>query len=243
MKLINGKLWIDLEKYLDMNSFNAIENQITYNIAKNAKYIEPSYTPQLSLFNKELPGYLEERSKYKLEYPELGPSEINWYTKLNGTAILGSQLVLRSTKGYPKTYPHKHLNEHSVNLPPCEDFQFLFDWIEKQNCFDEYGRILFWINEPNQLTAIHTDYSNIELDKRDMFIWLTGRYSKSILLKDNETGETQETNSRAMVFNTVNWHATKGHTNYVSWSLRIDGSFNAEWAKKVGIKEYYNYEV
>jgi len=34
MNLINEKIYIDLENYLDMESFNAIEDQICYNIAK-----------------------------------------------------------------------------------------------------------------------------------------------------------------------------------------------------------------
>jgi hypothetical protein len=239
MNLINEKLYIDLENYLDMESFNAIEDQICYNIAKNAQYIEPSYTPHFSLYNKDVLGYLEERNKHKTTFSEFNPQQVNWYTKLKGTATLGTQLLIRGNKGYPKTYPLKHLNEHSVNMPCHNDFQFLFDWIEKQHCFVEYGRTMFWINEPNQKTALHTDYGNVTLDKRDMFIWLTGRYPKSLLLMDNETKQIFETNARAMVFNTINWHGSKGHTDYVSWSLRIDGLFDPDWAQKVGIKEYY----
>lgn len=34
-------------------------------------------------------------------------------------------------------------------------------------------------------------------------------------------------------------HGSKGHTDYVLWSLRIDGLFDPDWAQKVGIKEYY----
>ena len=237
MKLINGKSYIDLTNHLDMLAFDKLEEQIIYNMAKNAKYIEPSYTPHFSLMNKTLPGYLEERSNNKLKYPDLGQTEINWYTKLTGTATLGIQLVLRANKGCPNTYGSKHLNEYSVNLAPCDDFKFLFEWIESQNCFDEYGRTMFWINEPNQITAIHTDYGNVNLDKRDMFIWLTGRYPKQLLLKDKDT--VCETTSKAIVFNTVNWHCSKGHSDYVSWSLRIDGKFNTEWAKRAGISEYY----
>lgn len=237
MKLINEKLYIDLSNHLDINGLDMLEDQISYNIAKNSKYIEPSYTPYFSLFNKDLPGYLEEREKYKAIYPEFGIPEINWYTKLKGTATLGSQLLLRGNKGYPKTYSYKHLNEYSIDLPPRDDFKFLFDWIDSQKCFDEYGRTMFWINESNQITAAHTDYGDINLDKRDMFIWLTGRFSKKILLHD-ESG-MYEISSRAMVFNTINWHCSKGHSEYTSWSLRIDGKFNAQWAEQVGIKEYY----
>ena len=239
MKLINDQLFIDLSPYLDMNSFDLLEDQISYNIAKNAKNIEPSYTPHSTLLNKELPGYLEERETYKTTHPELGPSEINWYTKLKGTSTLGTQLLLRGNRGYPNTYKFKHLNEYSVNMPSYVDFNFLFKWIADQGCFDEYGRTMFWINEPNQITAMHTDYGNPNLDKRDPFIWFTGRYAKKILLRDDSSTVIHESNSRAMVFNTINWHCSKGHSDFISWSLRVDGKFNVEWADRVGIREYY----
>jgi hypothetical protein len=238
MKLINEKMYIDLSNYLDLKSFDALEDRISYNIAKNEKYIEPSYTPHFSLLNKDMPGFLEEQHRHKNNHPELNISEINWYTKLKGTATLGSQLLLRGNKGYPKTYPYKHLDEYSFNLSPYNDFKFLFDWIDAQKCFDEYGRTMFWINEPAQITAAHTDYGNINQDKRDKFIWLTGKFSKRILLHDG-LGTVHEISSRAMVFNTINWHCSKGHCDYVSWSLRIDGKFNTDWAERAGIKEYF----
>lgn len=239
MNLINEQMFIDLSPYLDMNSFDLLEDQISYNIAKNAKYIEPSYTPHSTLLNKELPGYLEERETYKTTHPELGISEINWYTKLKGSLTLGTHLLLRGNKSYPSAYKYKHLNEYSVNMPSYPDFNFLFKWIEDQGCFDEYGRTMFWISEPNQITALHTDYGNPTLDKRDTFIWLTGRYAKKILLRDDSSNIVHEADSRAMVFNTVNWHCSKGHVDFTSWSLRIDGRFNAEWADRAGIRAYY----
>jgi hypothetical protein len=232
-------MYVDLSNHLNMETFDMLEDQISYNIAKNAKHIEPSYTPHFSLLNKELKGYLEEKNVFKSTYPELTAPEINWYTKLKGTATLGTQLVVRGNKGYPSTYQYKHLDEYSVNLAPYNDFEFLFQWIKEQKCFDEYGRTMFWINEPNQITASHTDYGNTSSDKRDMFIWLTGRYSKKILLRDDNANVICETNSRALVFNNVNWHGSQGHSDYASWSLRIDGKFNVEWAKRAGIKEYY----
>jgi hypothetical protein len=239
MKLINEKIWINLESYLDMESFFSFENQISYNLAKNAKYIETSYTPCYSLFDRQLDGYHEKKIEYNIQFSELGRYEINWYTKLQGTATLGNHLKIRENKGYPYTYKLKGLNEYTFNLAPYSDFKFLFDWIDEQNCFLEYGRTLFWINEPNQKTAFHTDYGDINSDNRDMFIWLTGQYPKTLLLLDDTTNKIYETNNRALVFNNVNWHCSKGHSDYVSWSLRIDGVFNPIWAEKVGIKNYF----
>lgn len=240
MKLINGTCWINLENHLDMNSFDLLEDRINLAIAKNARYIEPSYTPQFSLFNNEMPGFLEKKQEYKTTHPELDPVQLGWYTKLSGAVTLGTHLVLRGNSGYPSTYRYKHLNKFSVDMPCKNDFDFLFKWIEDQQCFTEYGRSMFWINEPRQQTAFHTDYGNYNLDKRDMFIWITGRVSKKLIIKDPLTEELSVSPYRAMVFNTINWHASCGDDNFTSWSIRIDGSFNPEWANRVGVKEYYN---
>jgi hypothetical protein len=239
MKLINGKNWINLEDHLDINSFDILHDKITFAIAKNAKHIETSYTPRNTLFNP-LPGFLEERIKNKEMFPEFDQSQINWYTKLKGTITLGTHLMLRGNKGYPRTYQYKHLNEYSADMPWANDFDFLFKWINDQKCFSEYGRVMFWINEPGQKTALHTDYGNINSEKKDMFIWLTGRFKKRIILKDNVTGETYLSSYRAMIFNNVNWHGSIGDEQFTSWSLRIDGVFLPEWAESVKIKEYFN---
>lgn len=239
MKLINGQPCINLDNYLDISEFDKLEDKIILSIAKNAKYIEPSYTPHFSFYNKKLIGYLEEKEQNKFKFKDLDEHGINWLTKLQGTATLGTQLVLRGNRGYPKTYNLKHTDAYSINLPACNDFQFLFEWIDNQNCFSEYGRTMFWINEPNQTTTMHTDYGNVSSDKRDMFIWITGRFPKSILLFDDITEEVFESNARSIIFNNTNWHSSKGHPCYSSWSLRIDGVFNKPWAAKVGIADYF----
>jgi hypothetical protein len=240
MKLINGQMWIDLEEHLDMNAFDAMHDQIVHAIAKNAKYIEPSYTLEYTLLDKTRHGFLEEKLKNREKIPEFKNDELNWYTKLQGASTLGSHLILRGNRGYPDSYPYKHLKENAVVLPASFDFDFLFEWLHNQNCFTEYGRTMFWINEPGQHTALHTDYGNINSNKKDMFIWLTGRFRKKIVLQDEVTGELHTSSHRAMIFNTINWHGSYGHDSCSSWSLRVDGNFNPEWAEKVGIREHYN---
>jgi hypothetical protein len=182
---------------------------------------------------------LEERVNNNKLLPKLDVAQLNCYTKLSGAVTLGSQLMLRGNTGYPTRYVLKHRAEHSVDSPFKKDFDFLFKWIEDQKCFTDYGRTLFWINEPSQRTALHTDYGNINSEKRDMFIWLTGKFRKKILIKDTDTDELHMSPYRAMVFNTVNWHGSCGHDEFSSWSLRIDGTFDPIWAEAVGIKDYY----
>ena len=93
--------------------------------------------------------------------------------------------------------------------------------------------------EPGQTTAIHTDYGDINSEKKDMFIWLTGRFKKKIILKDENTNNVYISPHRAMIFNNVNWHGSIGNDQFSSWSLRIDGVFSPEWANAVNLTEYF----
>jgi hypothetical protein len=61
-----------------------------------------------------------------------------------------------------------------------------------------------------------------------------------LIAKDIDTGEEEFSTARACVFDTNNWHCSLGNNTFTSWSLRIDGSFNPEWARKIGIAGHYN---
>lgn len=239
MKLINGKAFVDLENYLDMKSFNDFHSDIILSISKNADFIEPSYAPRKTL-KHDMPAFFEERIKNREILPTYSSNQINWFTKLGGVATLGSHLVLQGITGYPSTYRNKHLSHKCASLQPNIDFDFLHKWIIDQKCFSDYGRVMFWINEPSQQTAFHSDHGNINSDLRDMFIWLTGVNRKQMLLQDSETSEIYTSTSSALTFNSANWHCSLGNPNFTSWSLRIDGTFDKNWAQSVGIDEYYN---
>lgn len=240
MKLINDQPYVNLEPYLDMESFDMLHDDVIRALAKNSENIETSYTTHNTLFDQSRPGYFEELTRNKERYPDLNKKELQMYTKLSGAVTLGSHLMVRSHSNYPTSYFYKHLKKDAVNFPWYDDFEFLFKWLEDQKCFSEFGRVLFWINEPGQTSAIHSDYGNQNFNRKDMFIWLTGKFPKRMVLHDKENNQSFVVPNRAIVFNSLNWHSSIGHENLASWSLRIDGVFDSDWAEKAGIKDYYN---
>lgn len=241
MKLINNKPFVNLEEYLDMYSFSNIENQISLMLAKHYDKIQTSSTPQDTLYNDEHTMFTNKITEYKEDPNTTGfnNEQFELYAKLNSAVTLGRHLSIRANMGYPATYKYKHMNRLTTNLPWSSDFQFVFDWIDAQNCFSDYGRVIFWINEPNQKTAFHRDYSDNN-NIRDSFIWLTGKNKKKLVLKDSNTNEEHITNCRAVVFDSMNPHCSQGNEFFTSWSLRIDGLYNKDWATKVGIAEYFS---
>lgn len=239
MHLINNNVFADLENFLDISLLDTMHDQIIRAIAKNEEYIVPSYTTHSTFYDKTLSSYVDKRGILN-KYHDMTDKQKNWYAKLDTSATLGHHMLLRDISGYPHTYRYKHLSEFIVNMPCANDFEFLFDWIKNQGCFLDYGRVMFWIAEPGQKTTMHTDYGNYNSNNRDMFIWITGINPKQLVVLDTDTGNEITSTTRACTFNSNNWHCGKGHQHYTSWSLRIDGVFNPDWARRAGINEFYN---
>ena len=243
MQLINNQLFCDLENHLDMKAFDAMNDKIAYTLATNYSHFSPSGTTQSPLYDQSTVSVYDKRDQLWLEKPLLSKLEALYYAKLSGTVTLGNNFILRGNKGYPAKYDEKHLRESAILQPFDDQFKFLYDWIDAQNCFTEYGRVLFWINEPCQKTAFHRDYPANDVkhkDVKDPFIWLTGIVPKKLVVNDPDTGETHHSTSRACVFSTHNIHSSQGHPQCSAWSLRIDGKFNKDWAERAGIAEYFN---
>lgn len=239
MNKINNELFYNLEKYLDMKSFDELNDQINLTLAKNFQHFRPAGTSQATLHDQNFISIFNKRDEILKTHPELSSEHALFYAKLCGTVTLGTNFTVRGNKGYPATYYKKHLRESATLYPFDDQFKFLFDWIDAQGCFDEYGRVIFWINEPGQSTTLHRDYQ-LGKGRNDPFIWFTGIIPKQLSILDTETNTMHYSTSRACVFDSNNIHASKGHPTYVAWSLRVDGRFNKEWAEKAGISEYFN---
>lgn len=241
MQLINNQIWINLEDYLDLSAFAKIEDKINYAIAKNYDAISYGLVSRTSLLDPSRENYAELRVSLKEQHPELTQSQANMLARISGASTFGSTLSLRTVNGYPANYSMKHKKSGTSDARFSSDFKFLFDWINDQHCFSDYGRVLFFIDCPNESVPIHSDYGDIHSVKRDMFFWITSSFNpKQIFVYNQETKEKIYCPYRATIFNAANWHGAQGHPECVSWSLRVDGVFNKEWANRVGIADYYD---
>jgi hypothetical protein len=52
MNLINNQLFYNLENYLDMDAFDAMDDKIAYTLAKNNSYFYLSGTNQPSIYDQ-----------------------------------------------------------------------------------------------------------------------------------------------------------------------------------------------
>ena len=206
---IDGKLFVDLEPFLDIASIDSTQLELA--LAKHAKYIEVCYAQEQTA----LPPYAE-------------------------TDTLGESLVLASISKFAT----KHLKSTVNRRKFAGDFQFIFDWIDAQECFEEYGRVMFFLSEPNTTGKIHRDYPSWAIHSpSDMFLWISGSAEKQIFVYDENTKEQVSAKSRAVLFDNCNYHGATNNSNSVEWSLRVDGIFKKQWAEKVGIYNHFQSKI
>ena len=249
MYLINNKPFVSFDNVLDIASLQDLVPEISLAIAKNTEYISVGSVRQATLLDQNLKAF-ENAKNYYRQNPNLYPEnftnkQIDTYLKLNNCVTLTQMLVVRGLSNYDINdglgYFKKHLASGSIDLPRTKDFEFLISWIKDQNCFEEYGRIIFFISEAGATGIAHKDYDG---NSKDMFIWLTNPLApKTIKLVDNATGIRYDCRSLTSIFDTRQYHETINTTPWTTWSLRIDGIFKKEWAIQAGIYDHYAKEI
>lgn len=237
---INDELFINLEPFLDLSKLSEYHEQISYGIAKNCDKIYPTPAHQETFLNQELVSHEVVLEKVRKKYPEFSQKQSEAMAKYLGSANLGSTLRL---KVRTDLYKYKHLEKFSEYTDSAKDFKFLFDWLEEQDCFEEFGRTMFFLNDPWQQGVIHCDYGkhNSQKQFKDMFIHIRGGLiKKQFFIYDEKTGQKHDCPYSATIFNNNNYHGSINNNWYSAWSLRIDGVFKKSWADKVKISDYFN---
>lgn len=244
MKLINNQHFANLDQYLDLKKLDSYEEALCLGFAKSEKYISLASTPTKSILNSNNRiAFQDIKKEASQKYPDLNSKEVEWYSCMKGGETHGYILFLRNIKNYPKDFIFKSKNSHCVYMPSANNFKFLFDWIEEQQCFKEVGRVLFFISLPGQSGMIHRDNVGIEF-VQDSYLWITGnKFPKSIFLYDDETKQKIYANSRSVIFDNQNYHGTENNNTSATWSLRIDGVFKEEWLKLVGLDQYFKKTI
>ena len=237
MFYIADKPWVDLDAHLDIKTFDSFKDKIELGIANNHQRIVSAVTPKSTFLDSSIDSLYDQRLKYA---GVVDSQNLNFYSKFKG-ATIGSFLYLRNCNNYPKDYHLKHLHNHTSASFFSLNFQFIFDWINDQDCFSEYGRTVFFISDAWQQGAVHRDYPlHSTTKKKDMFIWISGSSLKKIFLYDEELNNKIFCPGRSAIFDNLNYHGSENNSWYTNWSLRVDGVFNKKWAEKVGVAEHYN---
>ena len=249
MFLINNQLYIDLEPYIDMEGLLAIEHDIIYGLTKSkndfweggASY-HNFYDPSLeSLLNASHPAQLKDpRNPNYNDFKKLNfdVKDCRFFARYLGKyRQMGQVLNLRTyLPTDPKGVHNKASQQYNFDTTAYQHFPSFKEWVNNLKIFSEIGRIIFWLNAPGEPGAIHKDefinrpdhhmLINLHPDRKDLFIL-------------DDEGNKQVIQSRAYVFDGRNFHGTQGKDFY-SWTIRIDGVFNKEWAESIGIWDHFD---
>jgi hypothetical protein len=246
MHTINNLPYLDLSDQVDLQGLELVEKDIILGIVKSREFISEGCANTINCYNKSIPSILE--SKSQITNPD-NPN-YSYYKELNFVVRdclmfnryadyyqqMGQVLFLRNTDDTKaQALWDKDYIEGCFDKPAYENFPLLKQWIENCKIFDKIGRILFFFNSPKEPHSIHKDswtgqnpnfiLINLNPDRKDVFVY-------------DETAKKHIITSKVSVFDVRNFHGSAGKDFY-SWTLRIDGIYNKEWAESIGIWEHF----
>lgn len=245
MHLINGLPWFDLEPYLDLSDLEKQRHLFALAIASNPSHIFTSLVGiQSNLYDQketELGDFAKMRARLPGEDSEafstLG-SMARFYTYckyMYPVTPLGLCMYIRTIRD--DNYFKKHKKEACIDTPVSSHFGFLLDWLDGSGVFEEYGRVILFLNEPGTSTPMHRDYP-FPVSQKNQFIWLSLGNSKSFFVAD-DNGTKHHITSRCAIFDNANWHGSEPCC-HATWSLRVDGVFSESFLEKTGLSSHFS---
>ena len=244
---VNGQPWFDLEPYLDLDSLEKQKHLIAMGLVLANQHRAPTVGVQ-DIFYDQSMIELGDFAKKVMEDPNYEHKDVLNILKTRGnirmfckymypTVALNDAIHLNTVKG-GLDYWNKHLKAECEDTPAFKYFGFLRKWIDDQKIFKEWGRVIFFINEPGVEVVKHRDYPDGRTHKDNM-MWINLDKRKNFWIWDDETKEKHYTNSRGLIFDNADWHGVD-RTEYMGWSLRIDGVYSDEFLDKSNLREWFS---
>lgn len=230
--LPTNKIYAEFDSLVDKNSLLKLKTQVDTAIIKNWSYARPTkYSSQINFHTQELPGLIDLINEAR-RYPEKFGEE-KFIRQLDNEDLLGSFLryqvdVKYSSLSMNLRYAKDYLKKddptfcHSTDID--KNFNFFYEWLEKQNLFSKFGRVVIFLNEPGTITLEHRDLPDNSFGV-DEFVWINLDNRKKFYVKDNSTKIKTYIKSSIAWFNTKNYHGADP-TEFACYSIRVDGKFS-----------------
>ena len=249
MYLINNQPYFDIKPHIDFEGLKAIEKDLHYGIVKCKDMVGEGCASTPHLYNKDETSLLDLTWQKQLTDPT--NPHYDYYKRfkfdrricmtfaryVEKASQMGQILYLRvpvaAVSG--KAIFNKGIANGCKDTGAYIHFPSLREWISKLPIFDEVGRVNFFLHAPGEPGHCHYDtFTGFP----DNFILINLNPSrKEVYLLDNDGNKTV-IDSEVSVFDARNWHGTI-NKEYYSWTLRVDGMFNKQWAESVGIWEHF----
>ncbi len=249
-KGVNGKLFINMEEFLDTSRFSDLHNEAILGLSQVEKFdhsfIMGEIPPELrkDYGNMYLESeILEDIEKYdpegihreRIKNLTLQQKRRYYYLAFGAMSPWYGVCYLRFNNFLKKTSEQNLENEWHDN---AKNFPILKEYIYslKETVFDEIGRVLFFISYPTVPTVVHRDY--IQEAHKDHSVNLFLNKGRPAFIYDETTQKKHyiDSNCRAYFFNNRDYHGVDAE-NEMRYTLRIDGTFKKEIQQKLNLKE------
>lgn len=241
-KTINNKPSVNLTEFVDYQSLLDLKPYLNYAVVKTNDTAQPSRYDHRQFYgnDEKVNGLLDVLPKWKnsTEYPFLDDlrdhDQLASWVSLQEDVLFGHHSIQVI---YCKSWATRHLKEHCVPVPETvKYFQPLLDWVEDQNIFSQYGRVVVYVSLPGTKTLTHFDHYDPNV--KDEFIWLNLDQRKKFYVFDEETETKHYLEGNVATFDDSSWHGADP-MEFSTWSVRIDGVFSDEFLKKSNMYDHF----
>jgi len=263
---INNVTYYDLERYLDMPTFDRLQPEILTGFALAREFAKEG--------TWMAPGFSFENMSYKIHWKPIYQAmvEFNSLPDTDPIKQYGLQLLPKDFKNFKqrnlftrylkmamgaydpyiyyflweegswddRTAPRK-LTEEAAYFPN------VVNWVESMvgSIFEDIGRVIFFHCEADGIPFEHRDLDakngvNVVKPHRNEFIHIRPNTKKAFYIWDPDTKNKTYINTRAAWWNDTDWHGGERIMEQ-SYSLRIDGKFTEEFRSKLNISHLTSY--
>ena len=262
IKGINNKPFINLDKFLDIESFKKLDPEICKGFAlakeyaKEGTWMSPgfdlsdmSYTLNWKPIYKAFEEYqnLPNDHPIKITGQTIFPNDFKNYKERNiFTRYLKAALGANDPYTYYFLWEEGDWNKrNSARMPTSEQKYFpnVVNWIENlvtENIIDNIGRVIFFHCDHNGKPFEHRDLDGKNginqpyKDNPNEFIHIRTKTKRGFYIWDPEQKEKHYINSYASFWNDEDWHGGEV-SNEQEYGLRIDCKFSKNFKNKIGI--------
>ena len=267
IKGINNQTYIDMEPYLDMETFDKLQPEIYKGFAlarqhaKEGTWMAPGFTfEDMSYVHNWKPIYqamqefqqLPDDSPIKQTGMSIMPKDFKNFQERNiFTRYLKMAMNAYDPYIYYYLWEEGDWDERPSERQLTEEskcFPGVVDWVLKlkeNNIFEHIGRVIFFHLEHDGLPFEHRDLDarngmNVVKPHRNEFIHVRADTRNQFYIWDPEKQMKHGINTRAAWWNDTDWHGGN-KVMAQTYGLRIDGKFTEEFRKKLGIDHLKEY--
>lgn len=270
MKGINNKPYLNLDPFLDIDSFKNLHPEICSGFAlareyaKEGTWMTPGFDQSQGSYQwnwkpiyKAFEEYnsLSDDHPIKVEGQKIIPSNFSDYKQRNiFTRYLKAALGANDPYIYYFLWSEGNWDERNAERQKTEESKFfpgVVQWVEnlqKNNIIDQIGRVIFFLCDHNGRAFEHRDLdaknglfeNNYYTPHNNEFIHIRYRTKRGFYIWDPDTQNKHYINSHAAFWNDQDWHGGDESVEQ-EYGLRIDCKFTSEFRKILKIDHLGNY--